>query len=256
MAPLVVAPEFVTTGLAHAPEFLLEAARALRGELFGGRSAVPVTTNLARDYFQARKRSGGIHDSDIVAFASKPYQRLLALPSMHSRFRSLSTADTVIDYGCGTGSLLLHLRRTGFTGHYVGVDVDSVAISDLQRRHSDHRTFFAAELPNTLAATLVVIANVLVYNTDDEARDILARSALATTSGGTVLVMEPLPRWYWEFVFNGIRLRARPMPAVERLMEGSGLIVERRAIVSLAKFGKRPILPIAYALTGIPRHAL
>lgn len=50
--------------------------------------------------------------------------------------------DSVLDVGCGEGDLLPALRRRGFRGRYVGVDVLSSMIEMARARHTDSRARF------------------------------------------------------------------------------------------------------------------
>ncbi len=47
--------------------------------------------------------------------------------------RSLSTNASILDLGCGRGSLLRALRDTGWVGNYCGVDISEWAISEARK---------------------------------------------------------------------------------------------------------------------------
>ena len=45
-----------------------------------------------------------------------------------SIYAAVGTTGSILDLGCGTGSLFTELVRMGWAGNYVGVDVSPVAI--------------------------------------------------------------------------------------------------------------------------------
>lgn len=62
--------------------------------------------------------------------------------------RNIARTDCVVDVGCGFGDMLPYLRRTGFTGKYIGLDFVDEFIDAAMRKHArdTNSTFFVFDV--------------------------------------------------------------------------------------------------------------
>lgn len=96
--------------------------------------------------------------------------------SQRLRFEQLLTAArgledfSLLDYGCGYGALLSHLRETGCTARYVGLDVSEAMIEHARALHGDDG-LFTCDAADVAEADVVVasgIFNVKLDTPDEE----------------------------------------------------------------------------------------
>jgi SAM-dependent methyltransferase len=162
----------------------------------------------------------------------------------------LHNASTVVDFGCGHGALLQVLRGSSFRGEYLGVDIDRIAIQALSEQNDDSRSSYASpdRIPGRI--DLAFVCNVLVYNDDASSIRILESLRRGAGPGCCLLVLEPFPAWYWEFVFDGLRLHPRRPSTLDLLLRRSGWSIHRSATVSLISAFGIGICPIAYCLAA------
>jgi len=238
--------ELVTTGVKYLPGFLHEATRSVRGRVVNGRSARPVTQELAQTYFEQRSDAGHGMD-DVIESSSLPYRALLSSKLVRVSLCFLNRASRVLDYGCGRGGLYSTLRRAGFSGKYFGYDVDRIGITRLQETGQHDDATFSTRI-KSVGFDLAFLCNVLVYNDDGAASKALEELASLAGTSSQLIVLEPFPRWYWEFVFDGIRLQARGPDAISSLLMSAGWEPREWAAVSLLCLGNIPVCKIAYAV--------
>jgi SAM-dependent methyltransferase len=81
----------------------------------------------------------------------------------------LGPHDTLLDFGCGTGSLLLALRKDGWKGHYIGVDVSSKSIALARKIGDENAEWFSGlieDFPTLPEVTVVSFVESLYYVND------------------------------------------------------------------------------------------
>ena len=101
---------------------------------------------------------------------------------------AVAAAETVLDVGCGTGSMLHAARAAGHTGRFVGVDPDESMLARARRRTDvEWVRASAAELAYAEEFDLAVMASnaFQCFVTDEELRASLAAIRRALVGGGT-----------------------------------------------------------------------
>jgi len=241
--------EQLATGFAYAGGFVREAIRALRGKLLvTSRTATQADVQL---YFETRSSSAKTEEyADVVAIESIPYQLILNCRCIEEQFDRLAAGRVLLDIGCGTARLLNNLRSRGFGGEYVGFDIDRIVIKELSRRAFDGRASFLTGTFDQTSFDIAMLCNVLVYCQTDAAVDILRRLRKASRDDGRIIVMEPHPRWYWEFEFDGIKLMPRTSRVMTEMLNQSGWYVRHAVDVSLLKIRSKGLFAIAYGLVA------
>lgn len=105
--------------------------------------------------------------------------------SQFLRFRELSRTvgigerDSVLDFGCGFGSLLPVLRVDGYQGQYSGFDISPEMIAQARKLHGEEDAVWLTELPQSARYDFVVasgIFNVRLGHSIEEWRDYLAET--------------------------------------------------------------------------------
>ncbi len=244
--------EQIHAGLAYLFDFFKEAMRAIRGRIVYGRIARVVTKEQAREYFELRSShlSSSV-TTDIIAVRSRPYRRLLSTKMISDEIRSASVDGIILDYGCGRAAALRDiLRDMGFKGSYVGCDIDRVAVLQLSVDARDELSHFCVPDGLNSEFDLAVACNVVVYNQDDDVLEIFANLRKGRDRPRKMIVFEPYPRWYWEFMFDGIRLCPRDPASVMSLMEQAGWTVTGTTSVCLLLCGSLPLFQIAYGIVA------
>lgn len=243
--------EHVSAGWAYFGGFVREASRAIRGRAVQSEASASVTREIARQVFEQRSASPAIAGGDdVVALASIPYQLLAEKTSIASEFRALAVGATVLDFGCGTAPLLDYLRRWNVAAKYVGYDIDHIGVQQMRARNrANDVEFFVAD--DALASfDIAVLCNVLVYNQQDESLNELRRLRRSAKEAAKIVVLEPYPRWYWELVFDGIRLCASEPEEMCSLLRAANWEPYLTAKVSMFAVGQRQFLPIAYGIVA------
>ena len=158
-------------------------------------------------------------------------------------------SNRVLDVGCGTGTMVIHLRRYGCT---FGVDVDHEAAGYCQERGIDTVVqAVAGHLPYADGAfELVTMLDVLEHIPDDHSA--LKEVARVAKPGGIVAIAVPAFRFLWgrqdEVSEHQRRYTARQLRAV---VESAGLRVKRLTYFNTALFP--PIALVRLARRVLPR---
>lgn len=241
----------VAVGWTYLNGFVTEAVRGIRSSLVDRRKATLVTAESTREFFEARSSLGFVNGgSDVIAVSSTPYLSLLGAPSIRNILRTIPTDGVVIDYGCGSGNLLRYLHANGYSVQYVGYDLDRIAIDHAKAKSANESAQFRHVDEIICPYDLAILVNVLVYNQEAPAINLLRMIRAGARESAQILIIEPYPKWYWEFAFDGIRLCPRDPSELEVLLEATGWLPDELTGVSLFLMGGRSIFPIAYALSG------
>jgi SAM-dependent methyltransferase len=246
---VAVAMETVSIGPQGFTEILHESLRALRGRTVAGPG--DLNRELVAQYFSDRSLADGDTLDDIVASASHTYTRMLQAGS--SEFLNAPNPGepfSVIDFGCGDASLLRTLRLWGFTGRYVGYDINRIAIARLTKLTTATNSYLDT-IPEH-SADVVFLINVLAYTSDGDIPDLLKTVQHLTTHNGTLIIADPWPSWRWETRFDGLRLRLRRLNDVESILNDLGMRLDNAWLAAVGNIGKYRILPFAWL--GAWRH--
>ena len=98
---------------------------------------------------------------------------------------------------------------------------------------------------------MIFVSNVFVYCQDDTVLNDLITIRQRTTQGAHLVVMEPYPKWYWEFVFDGMRLCPRSPERMSALMAKAGWVPKTGAKVSLFQIFGKPLFLVAYCIIAM-----
>lgn len=112
----------------------------------------------------------------------------------------------LLDYGCGTGTMLRVLRRLGFAGTLVGCDVSAQMLKEARRRWREGALPELAEMPDACAPfrdhefDLVLLSAVLHHVEPPQRGRTYADALRVLKPGGLLCVFEhnpinPLARW-------------------------------------------------------------
>lgn len=124
-----------------------------------------------RAYYEARLRAAGPTPAG-VDWNSAASQELRFFQLM--RCWHLTDDSSVLDFGCGYGSLLDYLRRCGAQAAYTGFDVSADMIAEAERLHAPSSGCAFTSVSDELEAADYVVAsgifNVRLLTGDDEWR--------------------------------------------------------------------------------------
>lgn len=239
-----MAPIVITLGFAYLPTLGREATRALIGHVSSLRHR-NLDLNSVRRYFETRSANNSDQLTDMIASSSIAYQTLLgSVPLLNHELSCLSDHDTILDWGCGTGSLLEWLRSQGVSSKYLGYEIDNVRVERLSRQHSSADVRFTSDQPKDLARIAFLI-NVLPYVNDGELENVVSQCLSNLIPGGALVCVEPWPAWYWENKFDGLRLRLRTQDEIALLFRSLSLTFEVEAHLAVSSIASRRILPIS-----------
>lgn len=242
----------LSTGFGYLSAFVTEASRAILGKLKSVQT--PISQDIVRGYFEGRAHEMASNTAhDVVAVASTPYQLLLSSDSVLQKIASLDEHSVVLDFGAGSGTFLNYLKEKNFSGRYIGYDFNRITSAELSRSRDDSRTAFVSSLESIGRVDLILLCNVLVYNQTDDAIAIIDKIRCISNAESTLVVIEPYPKWYWEFQFDGLRLMPRRPNKTSELFERRGWIQTVSTDVSLFRIFGISIFPIAYCLVAVRR---
>jgi SAM-dependent methyltransferase len=140
---------------------------------------------------------------DVARYYTDKLQRFGATPagvdwrdedSQHTRFEQLlgvveDPDGSVVDFGCGFGSLLPHMRKRGFTGNYLGLDIapDMIAAATTLHHADPLASFEVGSQPSTAAHYAVAsgIFNVRMKHGDAEWKNYIAETIQALDRAGS-----------------------------------------------------------------------
>jgi len=240
----------VAIGCKYSRGFLAEATRAILGHVSQREKPSSLNPDAVKSYFEERSKIAPSESSDIVAMGSLPYEALMKAPRIRSFFMNLTADDCLLDYGCGSAQLRQKLRSDGFQGRYIGIDINTVAINQLNHENSDKKAIYSCSIKDIEQISSAVICNVLVYNGDQYAKRILSEMSCKVRNNGLLLVMEPFPRWYWELCFDGLRLRARDPLQLITMLAQTGWSAHSLVKASFASILGCPCGQIAYGIVA------
>jgi SAM-dependent methyltransferase len=107
-----------------------------------------------------------------------------------ARFCRVGGSDRVFDLGCGTARLVEHLRCE----RYLGVDLDSFAVSRARRFQGPHVRFMAGddwdEAFHALAPTVVLMIGLVHHVSDGDFASIVARVRKASRDLPRIVTFE------------------------------------------------------------------
>lgn len=109
----------------------------------------------------------------------------------------------VLDIGCGLGLLGYYLRESGFSGRYLGVDLDSAKIIEAQRVARTHYPDLAFEDGNATELPSfsghVVLLDVLHYLDRTDQQALLSEAAARVAPGAALIIRNVLREPTWRF---------------------------------------------------------
>jgi SAM-dependent methyltransferase len=177
-------------------------------------------------------------------------RRRIILALLGERLPAVSADKTrrILDLGCGTGTMLAHLRQFG---EVEGFDADERAIDFCRERGEDRvRLLESTELPAPDASFDVVTAlDVLEHIADDNRA--LREIARVLRPGGLLLATVPAHRWMWG-AQDEISHHFRRYSAAEMRgrVQGAGLDLERLTYFNALLFP--PIAAVRLARRAMP----
>lgn len=129
--------------------------------------------------------------------------------------RNLHDATSILELGCGTGSLLTALRNAGWEGHYCGVDISPRAIKSAQKR-SDQKSSWVVSDIETFRSPFrwdaVVLIESIYYINMRELPGVLGRIMASLQEYGILLVRLHDTHRHHEYVAEVQRI----LPTVEK----------------------------------------
>ena len=149
---------------------------------------------------------------------------LEALSLQLARFGEQSNMR-ILDFGCGTGAMLNHLRRFGTVE---GVDADERAVGFCRSRGETHVHLLESDaLPFEDGSFDLVTAFDVLEHIDDD-RGALAEMRRVTRPGGTLMITVPAYEWMWgpHDEINDHK-RRYSTAEIEAKIESSGLELNR-----------------------------
>jgi SAM-dependent methyltransferase len=153
---------------------------------------------------------------------------------LKSRDESASRAK-LLDIGCSTGNLLLHLKRLLPDVELVGGDLAESSLAECRANAElkgiSFQTLNILELPKAIRYDVIVV-NAVLYMMEDEQFRLAAKSmADALNPGGHVVIFDFFHPFEQDLSIiesskthpNGLRLRFRPMSLATQMLTAAGL---------------------------------
>jgi len=169
-----------------------------------------------------------------------PHEALARAEDTHFWFRSRANliawalgrhfprAESLLDVGCGRGSVLASLRRSFPAVTVAGGEILDAALQFARQRlpGADLYQIDARRLPFDREFDVITSCDVLEHIDDDS---MAARECYrALVPGGGIIVTVPQHRWLWSAVDTFSRHRRRySRPQLVALMQQAGFVVER-----------------------------
>ena len=154
------------------------------------------------------------------------------------------TQKSVLDLGCGNGSLLLWLTTKQISlKEYIGIDfahIDSKLSNNAKIIQKD----IADIQINETNANIIFAVNVLCYINDATLSSIFE----STKERTELIIIEPIPSIFWDAHFDGIKLYYRNSHKLISLLASKGWHVKCTAIDFGFKFFDNYLFPLSYCL--------
>jgi SAM-dependent methyltransferase len=149
----------------------------------------------ARNYSEVLDKSIGFSGEDSAYFAE------YKIRDLHRELARLGTdtgaALRLLDFGCGVGASMPHVRRHFANAKLFGVDVSQESLEQARSRHEDLAHFLTmtgAELPAEASALDAVYAMCVFHHVDEAAHvELLSRMRNRLKPGGLLMVYEHNP---------------------------------------------------------------
>jgi len=184
----------------------------------------------------------GLYDWLMETFVKEKELRRKTIAALH-----VSPRETVVDFGCGTGSLLRAIRRHTKNGTLVGFDLDKTVLDLAKQKFSDlppgqTPSFFQvnlstesiAEIDELPKANCLVSSLVFHHLTTRQKRQAFNNANLVLKPGGRFILVDwgPGATFLTKLGFLSVRLfdgiavtRANAMGALPNLMADAGFEV-------------------------------
>jgi ubiquinone/menaquinone biosynthesis C-methylase UbiE len=116
------------------------------------------------------------------------------------KHEGLRPSDTVVDFGCGTGRLAVHLIPYLEQGRYVGIDISKKMLEEAARRSPrtdcsvefKHQVTPQFDLPDAFADLMCAFSVFTHMEAEDSYRYLLSASRVVKRSGKLILSCLPL----------------------------------------------------------------
>jgi SAM-dependent methyltransferase len=148
--------------------------------------------------------------------------------------RQAATAIRLLDIGCSTGNLLLHLRRVFPDMDLSGGDLAESSLADCRANPAlkgvTFRTLDILDLPSPPQYHIVTVNAVLYMMTDEQFTTALRSMANVLEPDGTLILFDFFHPFEQDISItevsrthtNGLRLRFRPMSSAARALHAAG----------------------------------
>lgn len=223
-------------------DMFVESIRSIRSRVRYAHLEKSLSMSRVRRMFEKYDRTS---DSDMVAARSRCYRPLMTYVYRTLQAHQETRTLRVLDLGCGTGVLLSQLtERLSYEFKYVGYDIDRRLISTLSGMNHRENVFFTSKLPRE-EFDFVIAVNSLCYMNAEELSKTLAAPFMAECH---LIIIEPVPSWFWESRFADIQLALRMPGQLIKVASGYGFsIVESPMLSYVGRLGNRYFLPVAWA---------
>jgi SAM-dependent methyltransferase len=152
------------------------ALRAIKDKSAGLRALLPVS--LKRVIWNFR-------------YYNKRYPQLTASEDVMATLLGRTDLDSILELGCGRGSMLRGLRSTYWNGYYVGVDISEGAITDARAMGYANSDWIASDIESFEIKGLysaILMVESIYYLPIPRIAEVLQRALNATTENGFVLI--------------------------------------------------------------------
>ena len=158
----------------------------------------------------------------------------------------------VCDLGCGSGEFIQWLSTRNFKAvRFVGVEQDKNAVAMASALGPKNATFFIGSLgKGNLSISgsfrLATLVNVLPYMPDvSEVMQDVAH--VGDSPVPFLLIIDPLPSWFWERHFGGFSIRLRKPNELDGLLLQHGWEAVIRSLLVTLRVGNVGLLPLSHA---------
>ena len=131
----------------------------------------------------------------------------------------VSNSSSILDLGCGRGSLLVALREAEWTGHYCGVDISRLALEGAHKLSDQRSSWIVSDIEGfepQFRYDAIVMNESIYYVNQSRLREVLACLQRALTDSGFLLIRIHDVQKHREYV-DAINLL---LPNNERVGEG------------------------------------